>query len=310
MKENAFSILKDFLQIVERQYNVKVKIIRSDNTLELGKGIEQAKFYQNQEILHQTSCVDTPQQNEVVERKYRYLLEIARALLFQSKLFKSYWGECMLIATHLINRFPSSVLKEMSPYQILFGKSPNYTVLRSFDCLCYASTLKNTSKFDPRVTNYIFLGYPQGQKDYKLLEMDTKRIFVSRDVHFFEHIFPFFSRHCYPVSSPIFSILSFSLNHEPDTSITSNIPSLLIPDAITSTTNNSTTESSTHGNLSSHSSPPTSSVPQPRQSTREHWKSSYLNDFIWLADIEHVLLLLLTLLLFPLEHFLCKINTY
>ncbi|XP_059295665.1 uncharacterized protein LOC132049003 [Lycium ferocissimum] len=158
VKNNAFPILKNFLCIVERQFDVKVKKIRSDNALELGKGIQESNFLQSQGIIHETSCTATPQQNGIVERKHRHLLEISRALLFQSKLPISYWGECVLTATHLINRLPSSVLKGKSPYHILFGKPPNYKGLKTFGCLCYASTLKNNrGKFDPRARACVFL---------------------------------------------------------------------------------------------------------------------------------------------------------
>ncbi|XP_019253938.1 PREDICTED: uncharacterized protein LOC109232637 [Nicotiana attenuata] len=124
-----------------RQFNEKVKVIRSDNALELGKGTQEAAFLASQGILHQLSCVATPQQNGVVERKHRHLLETARGLMFQSKLHMSYWGESILTATHLINKMPSSVLKGKTPYEVLFQKKPKYDYLRNFGCLCYASTL-------------------------------------------------------------------------------------------------------------------------------------------------------------------------
>jgi len=85
-KSNVFPILKDFLVMVERQFQTQVKCIRSDNAMELGKGHQEAQFLKSQGIMHQTSCVATPQQNGVVERKHRHLLELARSLMFHSKL--------------------------------------------------------------------------------------------------------------------------------------------------------------------------------------------------------------------------------
>ncbi|XP_075081677.1 uncharacterized protein LOC142166399 [Nicotiana tabacum] len=60
-KSNAFPMLKSFLSMVERQFNVKVRMIRFDNALELGKGTQKGAFQASKGILYQLSCVATPQ---------------------------------------------------------------------------------------------------------------------------------------------------------------------------------------------------------------------------------------------------------
>ena len=127
--------------MTERQFGKQVKTIRSDNAMELGGSFEISEFFSSKGIIHQTTCVYTPQQNGIVERKHKHLLETSRALLYQSKLPIHFWGDCILTATFLINRFPSRILQFKTPNEILFGKPPSYHSLRTFGCLTYACTI-------------------------------------------------------------------------------------------------------------------------------------------------------------------------
>ena len=141
-KDEAFHLITSFVAMARTQFNGIVKTIRSDNALELGLSKEALRFFADNGIIHQTSYVQTPQQNGVVERKHRHLLEVSRALLFQSNLPLRFWGECLLTATYLINRMPTTVLGHKSPFELLFGTPPQLNHLRVFGCLCYMTTTK------------------------------------------------------------------------------------------------------------------------------------------------------------------------
>ena len=71
-KAETQSHLKNFVANVERQFETKVKVIRSDN----GADFIMRQFYDDTGIVHQTTCIETPQQNGIVERKYQHLLNV------------------------------------------------------------------------------------------------------------------------------------------------------------------------------------------------------------------------------------------
>ncbi|KAL2902865.1 Retrovirus-related Pol polyprotein from transposon TNT 1-94 [Bienertia sinuspersici] len=138
-KSDAIFLIESFVQYVETQFAVTIKTIRTDNARELCEG-RLKSLYLSKGMVHQRSCVDTPQQNGVVERKHRHLLETGRALFFQAKLPFKYWGECILCAAHLINRMPLKSINFSTPYERLHGHRPSVSHLRVFGCLCYVAT--------------------------------------------------------------------------------------------------------------------------------------------------------------------------
>lgn len=91
--------LERFHKMVFTRFNQKIKIIRSDNGTEFFLN----SFYTTNGIIHQTSCVETPQQSDIAEKKHQHLLQVARVLLLQSCLPLNFWSECIRTTTHMIN---------------------------------------------------------------------------------------------------------------------------------------------------------------------------------------------------------------
>ncbi|KAJ4758369.1 Retroelement pol polyprotein-like [Rhynchospora pubera] len=190
-KSETCHLLKSFCKMAQTQFGKFVKFVRSDNGLEF-KSRQMNQFYMECGILHQTSCVFTPQQNGRVERKHRHILNVARALRFQSGLPLEFWGECVLTAAYLINRTPTPLLENKTPYEMLFGKPPSYGAVRIFGCLCYIKS-HTSDKFETRSRKCVFVGYPFGKKGWRVYDLEANEFIVSRDVIFCEDKFPYFS---------------------------------------------------------------------------------------------------------------------
>lgn len=153
------------------------------------------KYFREHGIIHETSCVGTPQQNGRVERKHRHILNVARALRFQAGLPIEFWAECALTACYLINRTPSKLLNDKTPYEMLYKRKPAFDQLHVFGCLCYAHNQNHHGdKFASRSRRCVFLGYPYGKKGWRLYDLEKEECFTSRDVLFQETFFPFLER--------------------------------------------------------------------------------------------------------------------
>ena len=196
-KQQAFVYIKKKFQFVKTQFQKSIKCLRSDNA----KEFLLTDFLASEGTLHQFSCPYTPEQNSIVERKHQHLLNVARSLLFQSNVPIVFWGDCILTATYIINRIPSLVLNNCSPYQILYNIAPDYSNFKIFGSLCYATTQKHErQKFSPRVEPTIFIGYPTGVKGYKLYGLESGKIIISRNVIFHENSMPFIMQHHHSTS--------------------------------------------------------------------------------------------------------------
>lgn len=110
-------------------------------------------------------------------------------------------------------------MSSKSPYQVLYNHFPDIDSLRVFGCLSFASTLVgHRQKLDSRDRKCIHLGLKPGVKGYLLFDLKTKELFVSRNVNFYEHIFPYMASD----SDIIHSAPTTSSNNHHTTSYTFN----------------------------------------------------------------------------------------
>jgi hypothetical protein len=132
------------------------------------------------------------QQNASVERKHCHIVETGLALLAHAHIPIKFWDDAFLTATFLINRMPARVLDNTSPIERLLHTPPNYSMMRVFDCACWPHLRAyNNHKLSFCSKECVFLSYSSMHKGYKCLDRESGQVYVSRDVIFDEHVFPF-----------------------------------------------------------------------------------------------------------------------
>lgn len=81
-KSEVYEYIESFIKRVLTQFGLKVKMVSFDNCINFVNNKVSAMF-NDFGIIHKPSCAYTPKQNEIVKRKYRHLLNVARSLIFQ-----------------------------------------------------------------------------------------------------------------------------------------------------------------------------------------------------------------------------------
>jgi len=185
-KSDVFDAFKKFKAFVENESGYKIKAMRSDRGGEFTSK-EFEKFCEENGIHRPLTVPYTPQQNGVVERKNRSLLNMARSMLKSKRIPKEFWAEAVECAVYLANRSPTRSVWNKTPEEAWCGRKPCITHLRVFGSLAYAHVPdQRRSKLDDKSEKYIFIGYDSRSKGYKLYNPINGKVVISRDVEFDE----------------------------------------------------------------------------------------------------------------------------
>nr|GFC61121.1 retrovirus-related Pol polyprotein from transposon TNT 1-94 [Tanacetum cinerariifolium] len=145
-----------------------VIIIRTDNGTEFKNQVLK-EYFNSVGITHQMSSVRTPQQNGVVERRNRTLVEAARTMLIFSRAPFFLWAEAIATACFTQNRSIIHCRFNKTPYELINGRKPDISFLYVFSALCYPKNdREDIGKLGAKGDIGFFIGYSADSCAYRI----------------------------------------------------------------------------------------------------------------------------------------------
>ncbi|GJU82992.1 putative ribonuclease H-like domain-containing protein [Tanacetum coccineum] len=179
---------KKYIPVIVDDYSrfTWVKYLRTDNGTEFVNHTLR-EYYEKVDISHETSVARSPQQNGVVERRNRTLIEAARTMLIYAKAPLSLWAEAVATACYTQNRSIIRLRHGKTPYELLHDKPPDLSFFHVFGALCYPTNdSENLGKLQPKADIGIFIGYAPTKKAFQIYNRRTRRIIETIHVDFDE----------------------------------------------------------------------------------------------------------------------------
>ena len=185
-KNEVMDRFKDFLIRVKNDLGNQCLCIRTDNGLEFcNKSIE--RLLRDHGVKHETSTSYCPEQNGVIERDNRTVVESARSLLYSTDLEEKFWAEAVCTAVYLLNRTSNKRLQGRTPCELWTGSVPDVSHIRVFGSLAYKQVPSiHRKKWNRKSEKRILVGFEEN-KSYRLLNPDTHKIEFSGSVIFNEN---------------------------------------------------------------------------------------------------------------------------
>ncbi|XP_074324274.1 uncharacterized protein LOC141661189 [Apium graveolens] len=185
-KSDAFEVLKKFQVKVEKEKREKIGTFRTDRGGEF-MSKEFISYCDNQGINRYFTAPYTPQQNDVVERRNRTVVEMGRSFLKQMKMPSVMWTEAIRHVVYVLNRLPTRALSGQTSHEVWKGCKPDIQHIRVFGCVVHMKVPSDkVKKLDDRSLMVVNLGKEPGTKAYRMFDPKEKKLYVSRDMVFEE----------------------------------------------------------------------------------------------------------------------------
>ncbi|GJU63207.1 retrovirus-related pol polyprotein from transposon TNT 1-94 [Tanacetum coccineum] len=135
-KDEAPEAIIKCIKNIKVRLNATVRNVQTDNG---SKFFNQTlrEFYENVGISHETFVARTPQQNDIVERRNRTLIEVVRTMLIFSKALLFLWAEAINTTCYTQNRSLIRLRYNKTPYELMQDKNLDLSFLHVFGSLCY-----------------------------------------------------------------------------------------------------------------------------------------------------------------------------
>ncbi|GJS71472.1 retrovirus-related pol polyprotein from transposon TNT 1-94 [Tanacetum coccineum] len=183
--ESPEAIIK-CIKNIQVRLNATVRNVQTDNGTEF-VNLTLREFYENVGISHQTSVARSPQQNGVVERQNRTLVEAARTMLIFSKASLFLWAEAINTACYTQNRSLIRIRYNKTPYELMQDKKPDLSFFHVFGALCYPTNDNDDlCKLDAKADIGIFVGYAPAKKAFRIYNKIIWKIIETIHVTFDE----------------------------------------------------------------------------------------------------------------------------
>ncbi|GJY72003.1 putative ribonuclease H-like domain-containing protein [Tanacetum coccineum] len=139
-------------------------------------------------IKREYSNARTPQQNGVAERKNMTLIEATRTILADSFLPNTFWAKAVSTACYVLNRVLVTKPQNKTPYELITGKLPIISYIRSFGChVTILNTIDHLGKFDEKSDEGFLVGYSLQSKAFRVYNLETKRVEENLHITFLEN---------------------------------------------------------------------------------------------------------------------------